>query len=222
MEEPSQELEVPVTTTEGKQVPGAYRTMQAGDIKQVVLLHTQAFKEYFHTYLGPLFLHELYKGILEEPSGIAFVYPNGEQILGFVAGIGELKGFYKRLLKRHPLQFMISLIAPILKQPGIITRILRTLAGPAMAEGYESCGTLLYIAVLPESRSKGIGKILVQAFLEESARQGLKRVNLTTSRDGNDEVHAFYQRLNFTCARTLTNQDNRVMNEYVIELKTPN
>lgn len=199
-------------------MPGSYRTMQESDIKQVVSLHTHAFKEYFHTYLGPVFLSELYKGILNDPTGIAFVYPNDDQILGFVAGIGKLEGFYKRLFKGHLLRFMMALIFPILRQPGILIRLLRTLAGPAMAEGYEDCATLLYIAVLPESRSKGIGKVLVHAFMEESKRQGLKQVNLTTARDNNDDVNTFYKRLGFSCPRTLINQDNRIMNEYVIDL----
>ena len=55
---------------------------------------------------------------------------------------------------------------------------------------------LLLLAVLPEARGRGIGSRLLQRFVDDGSRAGLKKLHLEV-RDGNDAV-ALYRRHDFT------------------------
>jgi len=76
------------------------------------------------------------------------------------------------------------------------------------------------IAILPEYQNKGIGKALVQEFLNEMQQCGMRQVNLTTDKDGNDAVNAFYARLGFQLVRSFVTPEGRWMNEYTISLNS--
>jgi len=60
---------------------------------------------------------------------------------------------------------------------------------------------LFSIGVLPELQGTGAGKKLVHIFLQEAAKRGCKRVFLTTDRDNNELVNAFYEKLGFAIER---------------------
>ena len=74
------------------------------------------------------------------------------------------------------------------------------------------------IAVSPPMQGSGIGKALLRTFLQEARRRGLKQVNLTTDRLGNDAANRFYQQLGFTRSRTYVTPEGREMQEYLIDL----
>lgn len=77
---------------------------------------------------------------------------------------------------------------------------------------------LFSIGLLPELQGTGAGKLLVQAFLHEARMRGCKRVFLTTDRDDNGAVNAFYQKLEFKIKRQYETPEGRRMNEYWINL----
>ena len=90
---------------------------------------------------------------------------------------------------------------------------------PRQEQVFEKCGLLMSIAVHPECQGQGIGKQLVNAFLEEAHQCGADYVNLTTDAENNDAVNIFYQSIGFNKYRTFTTPEKRIMNEYVIQLK---
>ena len=75
------------------------------------------------------------------------------------------------------------------------------------------------IAVLPEMKGKGIGKLLVQAFLKAATSRGIKQVDLTTDSENNHLINNFYRCLGFVFERTFITPEGRKMNEYVIDLR---
>lgn len=184
----------------------------------VVRVHLASFQGFFLSFLGSAFLAELYSGILTDTSGIAFVAESEGRITGFVAGSSQPAGFYTRLLRRRWWRFARAAALPVLKRPSIIPRLLRAFAMPGHVTRQERRGTLMSIGVLPEAQGQGIGQALAQAFLEESARRGLRQVDLTTDRDHNEAANRFYRRSGFVCERTYTTPEGRAMNEYVVDL----
>ena len=78
------------------------------------------------------------------------------------------------------------------------------------------------VAVRPEYAAGGIGARLVEDFSEGMRRRQVGRYCLTTDRDGNDRVNAFYQRLGFSVSRTYRTSEGRWMNGYVKELEGKN
>ena len=153
-----------------------------------------------------------------DSSGIGFVIEGENGICGFVTGTAQPAGFYRRLLRRRWWRFALAAALPLLKRPAIIPRLLRAFSMPEQATQQEGRGTLMSIAVLPEAQGKGIGQSLMQAFLAEAARRGLRQVDLTTDQDDNEATNRFYQNLGFVCERTFTTPEGRTMNEYVISL----
>jgi ribosomal protein S18 acetylase RimI-like enzyme len=194
------------------------RKLIISEVPSIVDIHQKTFPNFFLTFLGSAFLLELYTAILSDPSGIFFVYKNVDQVLGFVAGTDQPAGFYSRLLRRRWWRFALASIKPALKQPIIIPRLLRAINKPSQAESSPDTGTLMSIGVSPKAQGRGIGKDLVQTFLQEAADRGLKWVNLTTDKDNNDRVNTFYQNLGFSCVRSYTTPEGRIMNEYLIAL----
>lgn len=184
----------------------------------VVNVHLAGFQGFFLTFLGPAFLRELYEATLVDPSGIGFVAVNDKRICGFVTGTAQPSGFYRRLLKHRWWRFAFASIFPILRRPSIIPRISRAFQMPEKASKKTGRGTLMSIAVLPEMKGKGIGNELVNAFLAEASKQGLKQIDLTTDQFNNDDVNAFYQRLGFRYEGQFTTPEGRAMIEYVIDV----
>jgi ribosomal protein S18 acetylase RimI-like enzyme len=194
------------------------RPAMPADISAIVGVHLRSFPGFFLTFLGSAFLAEFYSGILADRSGIALVAEIDRQIVGFVVGTSQPAGFYRRSLQRRWWRFALAAVLPAIKQPSIITRLLRALSMPEQATQQKGRGTLMSIAVLPEAQGEGIGQALVRAFLGEAGRCGLRQVDLTTDRDGNEATNRFYQNLGFVCERATVTPEGRAMNEYVVSL----
>lgn len=195
------------------------RKIHSNDIGRVVGVHLLSFPGFFLSFLGPRFLSLFYSGICSAPEGIAYVYLNDDGIpSGFVAGTSNPGGFYSRLLKRDWFKFALASIIPVLKKPSVIGRVARAVSYPAGNPIGNDVAGLFSIGVLPELQGTGAGKKLVQAFLYEAAKRGCKRVFLTTDRDNNDSVNAFYEKLGFSVERQYVTPEGRRMNEYWITL----
>jgi ribosomal protein S18 acetylase RimI-like enzyme len=195
------------------------RWMGKEDVSSTVSVHLQSFPGFFLSSLGPKFLSHFYRGIVNAPEGIAFVYLNEiEQVAGFVAGTSNPRGFYKRLLKRDWFKFSVASLGTLMRNPGAVRRIARGLLHPGQNPVGDDVAGLFSIGVLPELQGTGAGKILVNAFLEEARKRGCERVFLTTDRDENEPVNHFYEKLGFKVEREYMTQEGRNMNEYWITL----
>jgi ribosomal protein S18 acetylase RimI-like enzyme len=194
------------------------RPMQLADVKDVVEIHLKSFRGFFLTFLGPRFLSEFYMGILDDPAGLAYVSMDAECVTGFVAGASEPLGFYSRLLHRRWYRFALSALMPALKNPSIIPRLLRAIRKPRDVFYRSRTGTIMSVAVAPESQGQGVGQVLIRTFLKEAANRGLNHIDLMTDKNNNNSVNQFYQHMGFHCSRTFVTSEGREMNEYVIDL----
>lgn len=197
--------------------PFAVRHAQRADVQSIVAVHREGFPGFFLTFLGPVFLRELYTATLTDPDGIGFVAVD-QKTIGFVIGTMHPAGFYRRLLYRHWWRFALASVPPALRRMSIIPRLLRAFSMPNKVVQQEGRGNLMSITVLPEAQGLGVGQALVLAFLNEASTRGLRHVDLTTDRDANEAANHFYQSLGFVCERTFVTPEGRAMNEYVIDM----
>ena len=189
------------------------------DVDSVVKIHQASFPGFFLSFLGPHFLSLYYAGICAAPEGIGLVYLNTLGLpAGFVAGSSNPRGFYSRLLKRDWLKFAFASVSAIVRKPTVIVRIARGLFHPGDNPAGTDVAGLFSIGVLPELQGTGAGKSLIHAFLQEALKRGCKRVFLTTDRDDNQAVNAFYLKLRFSIERQYETSEGRRMNEYWINL----
>ncbi len=197
------------------------RPMTDYDIDTCVDVHICSFQGFFLTFLGERFLRELYLAIRQDPQGIAFVAEENDSILGFVVGATCVSGLYRRLLRKRVFRFAWASAGAFFKRPQILPRLLRAFSAASEKDPAENCGTLMSIAVLPETQGRGVGKYLVQAFLAEAHRRGLENVILNTDRDHNESTNAFYLRQGFSLLRSYATPEGRWMNQYIIPLNVP-
>lgn len=206
------------------------KTIEANDknkvkhyIKNIVNIHLASFKGFFLSSLGSRFLYLLYLNIARDKNGIILTAEiNGEQV-GFVAGVLDQEGFYKRLIRGQLCKFAIASIPGLLRKPGIILRLIRALKRPEEASAYSSRACLMSIGVDPRYQGKRVGEILIEAFCNQLIRNRCKTFCLTTDKYDNDRVNKFYQKMGFELVRTFITPEGRVMNEYlkIIEKGNP-
>jgi ribosomal protein S18 acetylase RimI-like enzyme len=195
------------------------RTAKQDDVVDIVAVHMRSFQNFFLTFLGPRFLATFYKRTLALPESIGYVVvDDSNRLIGFVIGVTSQTGLYRKLLSEHWLDFALASLLPALRRPIIVPRLLRALRKPQeAAENVADC-VLMSIAVLPEMQGAHWGLQLVNQFLAEAQNRGVAAVSLTTDRNNNEQVNAFYQRLGFTLARSFVTVEGRSMNEYVIDV----
>jgi GNAT superfamily N-acetyltransferase len=187
-------------------------------IRQVVQVHISAFPNFFLTFLGPRFLGEFYGSFAVDPVGIGFVSQDVQtkQVYGVIVGPFNPAGYFKRLLKRRWYVFCTASLTAVLKKPTVILRLFRAVfyRGDAPS-GRQDISLLSSIAVSPDIQTKGIGRTLIAAFLDEVKKRGGKGVFLTTDAKDNDKVNRFYQNLGFKLESSRVTPEGREMNRYV-------
>ena len=196
----------------------AIRTMQAADLASVVEIHLASFQGFFLSFLGRAFIRELYIGILADPSGMTFIAEIDEELHGFVIGTDKPKNLYSRLLRQRWHRFALTAAGSVVKNPKIMPRLLRAVSRGRQGDVRENCATLMSIAVSPQVQGANIGKHLMRAFLEEAARRGVQRVNLTTDKKNNEFANCFYQKIGFSLVNSFNTPEGRAMNEYIIDI----
>src|SRR5665811_1624133 len=174
------------------------KPMMPENVDDVVSIHLESFPGFFLSFLGRRFLTLYYSGICSAEEGLGFVFLNSDyELIGFVAGTTNPRGFYTRLLKRYWLRFSLASVGAILRKPSSARRIGRALYHSEQNPVGSEVAGLFSIGVHPELQDVGAGKELVTAFLEESKAKGCTRVFLTTDRDNNKIVNDFYQNIGF-------------------------
>jgi GNAT superfamily N-acetyltransferase len=193
------------------------REMSVDDLSVVVEAHLESFPGFFLSFLGADFLKLLYESMSTDPEGVVLVAASGKDIEGFVAGVAQQSGFYRRLINKKKWAFARASIKAVLTRPAIAPRLIRALKRPAEADASTAEACLMSIAVRPNSQGKGIGGLLLEGFCREMARRRVSSICLTTDRDDNDETNRFYQNRRFRLSRTFVTPEGRALNEYLIE-----
>ena len=195
------------------------RRAESSDLQEIAAIHRSAFGNSFLSNLGSEFLERYYSMILGYKDGILLVAPGSGRTEGFVAGFLKPASFYRQMWR--PNWQSPSLIGPtfraVLRQPSLIGRVIyhaRRLGKPI--ERCSAACELSSIAVRPEAGKKGVGRALVQAFLDGAWARDSHYVYLTTDAEGNDAANHLYGRLGFQLGRQFEQYKGRPMNEFVI------
>lgn len=198
------------------------RSASVPEIRSIAAVHRAAFRSFFLTQLGPVFLWAYYRTVLEYPGGILLAAVQDESIIGFAAGFIDPPRFYSFLRKKW-LRLSLTALPWLIIHPANLVRAFRnhrlTLeesreTDPAMAQVAE----LSSIAVRPSSQSIGVGKQLLAAFVDTARGSGAARVTLTTDAAGNEAANQFYVRAGFTLGHVIRRLYGRVLNEYELDL----
>ncbi|HPP01592.1 MAG TPA: GNAT family N-acetyltransferase [bacterium] len=199
------------------------RSMYQSDLNEVVHIHLQSFPNFFLTFLGPSFLRILYTGFINDKTNaitlVALDIEKENQVVGFIAGSTKPKEFFKILLRKNWPRFGLAVLMRCINQPSTIKKIyhnvkMRLKNGAYSVDGAE----LSSIAVLPEYQNKHVGKQLIDAFLKELNKRGIRSVYLTTDKFNNDKVNSFYLRNGWSLEKSFVTPLGREINLYTKEI----
>jgi len=198
--------------------PGLIRPATPNDLPGIVIIHQQAFSNFFLTRLGDEFLRRYYALVLDYPAGVVLVSERHSTLEGFACGFVEPPEFY-RLMWRNKRAFVLPALPALVRHPSLATGVLygvQRIQTSASKAPVRSC-ELSSIAVAPEAGGNGLGKTLVQAFVKQAWSMDAKCIYLTTDADGNESANALYRQVGFLHTRRFLQRKGRWMNEYVIK-----
>jgi glycosyltransferase involved in cell wall biosynthesis/ribosomal protein S18 acetylase RimI-like enzyme len=210
------ETKAPIHSTSSSWHEPLIRRATAADLTRIVTIHQKAFKNFFVTRLGAPFLRRYYELVLNYPTGIVLVSEEQGGLTGFVCGFRDPGDFY-RLMWRNRRAFALPALAALLRHPSLAANLIKAvhrIQTSAAQAPPRSC-ELSSIAVAPEACGNGLGKALLQAFLQQSWSMDVQSVFLTTDATANEAANAMYREVGFQCARRFLQRRGRWMNEYV-------
>lgn len=189
------------------------------DVNNVTNVHEKAFKDFFLTTLGHSFLKCYYKAVSSHQESIAYCAKdvNGN-IIGFATGSKHAFGYNKKLVKTNFILFCFQAIKLIFSHPNALLRLLRNFEKKTNPSDKGDYAELFSIAVLPEARSLGVGKSLLNHFEISAKENGCKRIALTTDFYNNESVLAFYEKNGYKVFYEFTTYPNRKMYKLIKDL----
>jgi ribosomal protein S18 acetylase RimI-like enzyme len=146
--------------------------------------------------LGPAFLGHLYRRICLTPTAFLLVAEDSNDVVGFVAGSGDIRRLYRTFVLRDGIRAAAS-VAPRLVRNR--RRVLETLRHGSQDDGTDRGTELLSIAVAPSHRGHGLGQQLVTAFLDVADAAGADGAYVVVGAD-NHVATALYRRAGFATA----------------------
>jgi ribosomal protein S18 acetylase RimI-like enzyme len=189
-------------------------------VDEVVDIHLKSFPGFFLSFLGPRFLKEFYKSFATDSQGLGFVAKGqDDKIIGVVVGPIYPQGYFQRLLKNNWPRFCLASIGAVVRRPHSALRLLRAIFYRGKAPFGPPRALLSSIAVDPSAQGRGVGKVLVERWVEQVQRNGLCGCYLTTDADGNLAVNNFYQNLGWQIESSYVTSEGRRMNRYVYDFK---
>ena len=102
------------------------RPMRNTDIEQVAEQHYRAMGHSLWAQLGKPFLQALYTSLLQDPLFVAYVYAEGKEVQGFVAGSLDVPRTFSRLWRQHWWQLLLPTLTGLAHCPHLIGSLIST------------------------------------------------------------------------------------------------
>jgi GNAT superfamily N-acetyltransferase len=166
-------------------------------------------------------LREFYGSFLKEPVGMAFVARDERDgVVGVIVGPLNPRGFFGRLLRRRWWAFGLASVAALLRRPSSAPRLARALLYRGEAPTGPVRALLSSLAVSLAAQGQGIGRALVQRWLDEAQSRGAQGCFLTTDAENNGTVNRFYLSLGWKLEAAYTTREGRKMNRYMYDFES--
>ncbi|MFO7445621.1 MAG: GNAT family N-acetyltransferase [Ignavibacteriaceae bacterium] len=162
------------------------------DFRQIARLHKEGLGhlEYYLSNSSIDFIQFFYETVSKFDSTVILVYKNRNGvILGFIFSSGDKNKYLNRFYKENVIKILMHVSSYIPTIRAVFRRLRRE-------KNIDYDQELLYMAVHPEHRSKGIGTLLLVEVQNKLAEKYDKCFLQVHAR--NKKAHALYQSLGFT------------------------
>jgi ribosomal protein S18 acetylase RimI-like enzyme len=197
------------------------KNINQDNVNDIARIHLISFSGFFLSSLGLNFLKIYYSSCLKNKNTIAIgLFDECGNLQGFAIGTSNASGFQKEILINNFYKFFISLIRMIILRPSILIRLVFNLNKSPQKRDLKDYAELLSIAVLPNLKGYGYGKMLLDEFEFNAKKMGVNKVALTTDFYDNDTVINFYTTNNYRIYYDFMTYPNRKMYKMIKNLTT--
>lgn len=183
-------------------------------IDEIVTIHLNTFTGFFLTFMGRGFLKQMYQSYCDhEGSGLLVAEDNGKSI-GFVAYSSNFSDLYKFMIKTRLVQFGWYSIGAFFRRPSAFMHIIKAFWKLGEVKRKEKYVELSSIGVDPDSKSKGIGSMLIDNLKKLVDFEKYAYITLETDAVNNEGAIRFYEKNGFVRERMFVTEEGRKMYEY--------
>ena len=168
------------------------RAIEHRDCERLAEMHSQAMGNSLWAQLGERFLLELYRGLIDSPYFLGFVYEerdaqSEQQILGFIAGSTDTDRMFKSLFRKRYALLAIAAGPALLRRPFLLKKLLQTHKYSRMSTETPDTipGESLFCSFEPQLRGKRISGHINKVLFDELLARGHHRVKISTETDNN-------------------------------------
>ncbi len=159
--------------------------MRYMDAERVAELHQAAMGNSLWAKLGRPFLTELYRGLVESPLFLGFVYEEDQHIGGFIAGSVNAGAMMRQVYRKRFLTLGATASLGLMRRP----RVLRHLAQTAryfqasQDEEFQIPAESLFCSFEPQLRGKRVSGHINKVLFDDLLARGHRHVKITTEVD---------------------------------------
>jgi hypothetical protein len=165
------------------------RPMQYRDCIPVADLHALAMGDSLWARLGTRFLTEIYRGLVDSPHFLGFVYEDRDEegiltVRGFIAGSTDTSRMMREVFYSRWMLLGFAAAPGLIRSPWL-ARHLATTGGysAASAENDGVCAESLFCSFAPELRGKRISGHINKVLFDDLLARGHTAVKVTTESD---------------------------------------
>ena len=163
------------------EVMGRIRPMQNRDAARVAELHQAAMGNSLWAKLGHRFLSELYKGLIDNPRFLGFVYVEDGAVGGFIAGSTDAAAMMSEVFRSRWLVLGLASLPAALK-PAVVKHLIHT-ARYFDASGADVKAESLFCSFVPNLRGKRVSGHINKVLFDDLLARGITHVKVTTEVD---------------------------------------
>lgn len=187
------------------------RKLTYSDCDQIVRIHKLAFANFFLTQLGSSFLKTYYRSSIRDRNCISVGVFTENDLLGFAIGTLVSKGHHTRLIKKNFFSFLLCAICILFSKPNALLRLKKNMDKTISPNDDGNYSELLSIGLNPLCSGIGIGSLLIKEFESSIYQMNGKTITLTTDKNNNDNVVAFYTKHGYSLFYDFEAYPNRKM-----------
>ncbi|MDY6950917.1 MAG: GNAT family N-acetyltransferase [Thermodesulfobacteriota bacterium] len=175
------------------------------DVQALVCLHSEVFKGYNSTAMGPGYLRSLYSTLACHVLCISIVASAGDRILGWIGGVGDWRAYQKALLLSNIVRGPAILFSVLRNRPRLLKKalvfvwevLLQFLQPPRARDaldkeaGSSRQAALLAIGVAPCCQNQGLSQEMMTTFHRRLLLKGYAACTASTFSDNHPGNRAF-------------------------------
>jgi ribosomal protein S18 acetylase RimI-like enzyme len=188
------------------------RDLNISDVSKIAEVHEKSFKDFFLTSLGKRFLETYYIASVKNNTSIGIgLFDSEGNLSGFATGTSKSANFHKTLLLKNSFLFFKSLLFVSLSRPKVLIRLVKNINKKSNKIDDKQYAELLSIAILPNLKGLGYGKLLLEEFEKKVMIHNVSKIALTTDFNDNDSVIKFYNKCGYNVYYDFVAYPNRHM-----------